>query len=81
MATLLEKTEFVNNLADSFKSVKATGERIVGLIQAAKQTVTADKSGIQSSDLLTDDEKTEMTTEYTSRLAKVKADILAEFGL
>jgi len=81
MATLLEKTEFVNDIASSFKSVKATGERIVGLIQAAKQAVTANKASIASSAILTAEEKTEMTGEYTSRLNQVKADILAEFGL
>lgn len=75
MAQELEKIEFKSSLVDSFRSVKFTGERIVGLIQAAKQTVTFDKNSITNSDLLTADEKTEMKAEYTSRLAKVKTDI------
>ena len=75
MSNLLEKTEFVNVLTDSFKSVKATGQRIVDLVTAAKSTVTIDKQSITNSSLLTADEKTEMKAEYTSRLSAVKADI------
>ena len=66
---------------DKYKSIKATGERIVGLIQGAKETITLLKAEITASTLFTEDEKTDCKDKLTARLIVIKADILAEFGL